>query len=161
VDFGIGDFVLTAKPGNHSRDKTAVIWDGPAVVLEELGPLRFRVQDLASKAIHDLHASHLKRYADASRTPTVADIAIAADAGRGWAIKRISSHRLQYDGSVDLKVIWDCKPPSSTWEPLSRIYTDSPSSVRSYISSLDKDDEDKPLLQAAIKSLVPSRPRRR
>ena len=39
VDFNVGDYVLTAKPDITTRDKTTTLWDGPALVLEEVSTL--------------------------------------------------------------------------------------------------------------------------
>jgi hypothetical protein len=55
VDFGIGDYVLTAS---ESTDKLHPRWEGP---VEMINPCRFKVQNLVTEEVTEWHTECLKR----------------------------------------------------------------------------------------------------
>jgi len=138
VDFTVGDYVVTARPEVTTRDKTVPHWEGPAVVLEALNDLRYRVRDIASGRERELHARFLKRYADSSLVITPDITATAAHGSRGYEMKRIYGHREQDTGEWRIRVEWAGPPVVSTWEPILNIYQDCPTMVRAYVNRIKK-----------------------
>jgi len=150
IDFTVGDYVLTARRAKL-RDKTRPIWEGPAVVLEQLNDRVYRVQDLGSDYIQELHAEFIKRYADMTLTVTPQLRQFAAAGGRGEIIDHIDSHRLnpktrRWEVLVRWQAYDDEEP---TWQPLDRIKADAPTVVNSYIRTI-KSPEDRRTLEKAL-----------
>jgi len=159
VDFGVGDYVLTARPDVTTRDKTSPVWEGPAVVVEQIHELLFRVRDVASGRERELHARFLKRYADKDLVVTPDIIAAAAHGSRGFQILKIHGQRQMADGTWQVRVQWAGPPVVSTWEPIDVVFQDSPVTVRAYVNRI-RDEAKRTELQAILKSLGPVRRRR-
>jgi hypothetical protein len=153
IDFTVGDYVLTARQHRH-KDKTRPIWDGPARVIEQINDRVFKVQDLGSEHISELHATFIKRYADKSLIITPQLKEFAAHGGRGYVISHIMDHR--YDTKSrqwEVLVRWesfDDEPP--TWQPLQRTFADAPTVITGYLK-LVTNAADKLKLTKAIQAL--------
>ena len=70
VDFGLNDFVLVSSARfDELKDKTMPTWRGPYRVTKFVRPYVYEVKhvcDVKTGACVEVHARHLKRYADAS-----------------------------------------------------------------------------------------------
>ena len=136
VNFDVGDYVLTASQRGSSLSSKPTQWHGPAVVVSRVGPLRFVVKDIANGREKELHAAHIKRYADKDLYVTQALRDMAARGGEGWLVEDIVDHRLGADGKWRLKVKWEGykQDDEKDWEPLLGLHKDVPALVNRYVA---------------------------
>jgi hypothetical protein len=150
VDFDVGDYVLVSAAHGRKRGKLHTLWTGPARVVDQLNPRRFKVLDLATSRELDVHAEHLKRYADKDLKVTPQLVEFAAHGGAPPTVERLCGHRLT-QGQWHLKVLWQGYPPEdATWEPLSNLFEDITVIVQRYIKALPPSREKKRLTAALI-----------
>jgi hypothetical protein len=145
VDFGVGDYVLTAS---ESADKLHPRWEGPAQVMEVINPRRFKVRNLVTEEITEWHAECLKRYADKDLKVTEQLKEFAAHGGRGYIVSAILDHRWEAAAKLwELKVLWEGYPrEEATWEPFTTLAQDVPLRVRAYVNSMPDEAEKDELL---------------
>ena len=91
-------------------------------MVDTVSPYVYTVEDLISTARTDVHASFIKRYADADLTVTPQLLASVAHSGRGYAIDSIIAHKLH---PAQLLVRWEGFV-DPTWEPLHTVFSDTP-----------------------------------
>jgi hypothetical protein len=153
VDFDIGDYVLVANT-SAKKDKTRPHWTGPARVLSQLHNRTFTVEDIVTREQRQVHAQHLKRYADKHLHITQHLRDFAAHTGRGHVIDYIADHRgLDSVDECELLVRWEeYDEEEATWEPLTSMYIDAPAAVRQYIKGVSKRDH-KTRLQQLVRLL--------
>ena len=132
VDFDIGSYVLLAQRGDKQRrDKLAVRWRGPARVIDFVGPLVAKVEDLVTGETSEVHCSHLKRYADRDLVVSKQLVSFAAHSCAGFVVRALLDHRLT--PVAEVLVSWEgYTSEDDTWEPLAVILADTPSTVRLY-----------------------------
>jgi hypothetical protein len=94
----------------------------------------FKVQDIASQYIQELHAQFIKRFADKNLTISKQLQRFAADGGKGYIIDHIVTHRINPSTRKhELLVKWemyDDEEPS--WQPLESIFRDAPTVVTGF-----------------------------
>jgi len=151
LDIHVGDYVLTSTVMDTVRDKTKPRWEGPAVVLEKVNERRFKVKDIGNDRELELHANHLRKYADSDLVVTQEMRETAAHGGRGYVLDHIDGHRKR-GASWDLHAVWEAEYVAADWEPIERLFADAPTRVRSYIRLLPPGEEKK-ALQRYIGSL--------
>lgn len=140
------------------KNKVLPTWRGPARVIERVSDLVFKVKDIGSDREQELHARHLKRYADKDLVITDQLRTIAAHGGRGFVVDSILDHKLE-DGIWMLLVQWDISWDTTSWEPLLRLNEDVPTKVTGYLRLL-QDPSQRKLLQDALDRASNSRSRR-
>ena len=152
IDFDVGDYVLMAQSAIARRtDKTKPIWVGPARVIERLNPRRFRVQNILNNNVLDMHAEHLKRYADSSLQITTQLRDFVAHGGSPALVANIIAHNISDTSNITLKVVWEGYPPEeATWESIHTLAKDVPVLLRRYINAVDNPVQ-KSTLQLAFK----------
>ena len=156
VDFTVGDYVMVAPQGRRGRNNTLVAWEGPAQVVEEVNKLRYKVKDIASGSVKEVHATFIKRYADSGLVVTEQLKEFAAFGGQGFAVDHINGHEKKR-GVWRLKIFWDgYGPESATWEPADKMFEDAPAMVRQYINVMT-DEEAKEQLCRLLDITVVSR----
>jgi hypothetical protein len=132
-------------------DKTKPIWVGPARVIERLNPRRFRVQNILNNNVLDMHAEHLKRYADSSLQITTQLRDFVAHGGSPALVANIIAHNISDTSNITLKVVWEGYPPEeATWESIHTLAKDVPVLLRRYINAVDNPVQ-KSTLQLAFK----------
>jgi hypothetical protein len=152
IDFDVGDYVLISTAHGRKRGKLYTLWTGPARVIECINPRRYKVLDLATNRDHDVHADHLKRYADKDLKVTPQLIEFAAHGGAPPTVERLCGHRLS-SGQWQLKVLWQGYPPEdASWEPLANLFEDITVIVQRYVKALSP-SRDKKLLTTALAAL--------
>jgi hypothetical protein len=131
-DFGAGDFVLVSR--TVRSDKTRPQFEGPFRVIDvQDSGVVFEVENLCTGARREVHARHLKKYADSSLTVTQQLLDFIAFNGTGSVIETILQHRDGGDGQLDLQVQWEHEDAvRATWEPMASIYRQAPVAVRRY-----------------------------
>jgi hypothetical protein len=65
AQFDIGDFVLYANAKEKSKHKPKVRWEGPAQVVDTVSNWIFKIKNLVTGDVSEMHANRLKLYADA------------------------------------------------------------------------------------------------
>jgi transposase InsO family protein len=135
INYDDGDYVLAAKTGARKKDKTAPKWDGPYVVVTEVSPKVFELKDLITGQSKNVHADHIRRYADkqlvvteqlknfvvATTTFTIRDILDCRKHGRTWEVL------VAWEGFDD---------DESTWQEVKGLYKDAPEAVKRFIKSV-------------------------
>jgi len=159
IDFDVGDYCLVSshRLGNatHVRDKLKPTWHGPVRIVEQKGPLTFVVQDLTDNTSMQVHARHLKRYADKYLLVQPQLVDFVAHCGRGHIIESIIGHRIK--PKMELQVVWSTYSLAEpTWEPFSTIVRAIPEDVSRYIKTIVNPAE-RARLHASYKSLKPSK----
>jgi ribosomal protein L21E len=148
VNFDVGDFVLVGRRGKGHRDKLHPRWTGPAVVVERISDLVFRVRDINEIKEIEVHAEHLKKYADKDLTVTRQLREYAAHGGTGFEIDAVIDHRRKPTGELELLAKW-YGFADPTWEPVASICEDVPELVRRYARTLPPGRE-RDLLEQAL-----------
>ena len=149
VDFGVGDYVLVARRGNKGHSKVRPQWLGPARVVSAVNDRVFTVLDLVTNETQEVHATHLRRYADKQLHVTKQLRDFVAAGGRGHVIDSIVDYRLT-NGTAELLLLWEGETVSdATWEPIVQIFHDAPVVVRRYIKLVQDEDE-----RAALHEIV-------
>ena len=141
VDFGVGDFVLVARPDAKLKDKTKPLWRGPAVVTALVNDGVFSVKDIVTGQVRDMHIRFLKRYADSSLTLTdeVKDLAALGD--DGFTIDHIQDHTWEGD-VLKLLVCWEgFEDGDPSWEVAQRLFEDAPTIVKKYVKTILPESE--------------------
>lgn len=154
IDFAVGDFVCTAATvgvDKSTRVKTSPIWYGPAVIVGKVNDYVYVVKDINSDRERELHASHIKFYADRGTTITPQMREFASYGGTGYAIESVVDHDRRSDGTVRLLVKWELSP-NPTWESLPHMFADAPKLVHAYARHIQKPAE-RAALQAIISAL--------
>ena len=106
VDFSVGDYVLVARQGVKLKDKTRAIWEGPALVIHQIGPYFYRVHNIGNDLEREVHARFLKRYADSNLTVSRQLREFAAHGGQRFTVSNFLSHR--HEGRTwQLLVHWE------------------------------------------------------
>jgi transposase InsO family protein len=148
VDFGVGDYVVVVRQRDaNKRDKLRPVFSGPCRVVDTKSDWVFIVEDLVTLQRHELHASHIRRFADSLLHISPQLTAWAAHSGRGYVIAAITGHRL-VPLPPALHVQWDGFPvEDSTWEPLSSLLQDAPATVREYVRTVQDATERAQLLR--------------
>jgi hypothetical protein len=151
IDYDDGDYVLAAKVGARKKDKTAPKWDGPYVVVTEVSPKVFELKDLTTGQCKNVHADHIRRYADkqlvvteqlknfvvATTTFTIRDILDCRKHGRTW----------------ELLVAWEgFDDDESTWQEITGLHKDSPEVVERFIKSVQ--DESIDSIRSALTAVI-------
>ena len=99
-----------------------------------------RVKDIANGRVQQLHAAHLKRYADRDLVVTQDIIDVAAHGGEGHLVDHISAHRLDSEeGVYQYRVGWQAPEgaePEVTWQDAERMSKDMPRLVRKYLKTV-------------------------
>jgi hypothetical protein len=132
-------------------DKTRPIWVGPGRVIERLNARRFRVQNILNNNVLDIHAEHLKRYADSSLQITTQLKNFVAHGGSPALVANIAAHDISDNAKITFKVVWEGYPTDeATWEPLETLAKDVPVLLRRYINAVD-DPTQRTKLQLALK----------
>ena len=148
----MGDWVLYSHVGPAHRSKVLPRWRGPARVLEAVDDTKsaFVIFDVPAKKRYVLHAAHLKKYSDASLSPTPQLEAFAAHCGTGFVLDAIVDHRLS--PSPQLLCHWEgCEDPADdTWEPFSQVAEDAAATVRHYVRHVQD-----PVERAQLEALLP------
>jgi hypothetical protein len=143
VDIGVnvGDYVLTTRLEARQKSKAEAIWEGPARVIARPSAMVYRVKDVASERVQDLHARFIKRIGGSDMVVSERMKQVAAQGGRGYVLESITGHRVE-DGDVVLEVKWESDGDEDvrTWEPLQLILKDAKSAVMKY-ARLAKDSE--------------------
>jgi transposase InsO family protein len=136
VDFGVGDYVLVARHGRNTRDKTAPIWNGPALVIEAENDRSFLVKDLLSGKSRVIHANFLKRYADKSLTVTPQLVKFIAASAVETRVRAITQHR-KVGQRWELCVLWEgFDDDEFTWQELRALAEDVPELVKRYVKTI-------------------------
>ena len=139
VDFGVGDYVLVARQvfdTSRSRDKTRPIWLGPMRVLRKVNERVFEIHDIISDVKKEIHAQHIKLYADKDLQWTRAVSDVAAHGGRGFVPLRILSHIVDEHDLLHVNVEWE--DGDLTWERWDRFHRDAPRLSTGYLRSLPR-----------------------
>ena len=146
VDFGVGSFVLVAQRGDKQRrDKLAVRWRGPARVVDFVGPLVAKVEDLVTGDVSEVHCQHLKAYADADLVVSKQLVSFAAHSCSGYVVRAILDHRLR--PVAELLVSWEgYGADEDCWQPLANMLEDVPSAVRLYARTVQDRERRRELL---------------
>jgi hypothetical protein len=155
VDFGIDDYVLYADNSARVTDKTRTHWLGPARVVNQVESdphsLAFLIQDLVNDKVKQVHASHLKRYADKDLVITPQLKEYIAQAGSGATFSNIIGHQFQ-NRQWKLKIHWEGYPAEeATWEPFTVLATDAAIMTQRYVKSLPDSDPHKATLLRLLK----------
>jgi hypothetical protein len=152
VDFDVGDYVLLAQSAIARRtDKTKPIWVGPARIIERLNARRFKVQNIINNNIFDMHAEHLKKYADSSLKITTQLKDFVAHGGSPALVADILAHDISKADNILFKVAWEGYPlDEATWESIQTLAKDVPVLLRRYINAVDNPTQ-KSTLQLAFK----------
>jgi transposase InsO family protein len=159
VDFAVGDYVMIAPQGRRGKNKTLVAWEGPAQVMEEVNSLRYKVKDIASGNVKDVHAAHVKRYADSDLVVTEQLKGFAAFGGQGYTVDHVNGHEKKR-GEWRLKVFWDgYGPDSATWEAADKLFEDAPVLVRQYINVMTDERAKEQLCRLLDITVAPGRRR--
>ena len=136
VDFGVGDFVLVARPDAKLKDKTKPLWRGPAVVTALVNDGVFSVKDIVTGQVRDMHIRFLKRYADSSLTLTDEVKNLAALGDDGFTIDHIQVHTWEGD-VLKLLVCWDgFVDGDPSWEVAQRLFEDASMIVKKYAKTI-------------------------
>lgn len=131
VDFVIGDYVLVSNVINDvPKDATRAIWHSLAQVRTALNERTFVVKDIVTQRDRIVHAEHLKRYAGADLVITPELLALITRGSTGSVLQEIMAHH-HIEGQWYLEIRWEDQP-STTIEPLLRVYEDAPRRVRGY-----------------------------
>jgi transposase InsO family protein len=136
VDFGVGDYVMVARYNRGTRDKTAPIWNGPALVTGAENDRSFHVKDLLSGKSRVIHADYLKRYADKSLTVTPQLTKFIAAAAVDTRVRAITHHR-KVGQKWELCVLWEgFDDEEFTWQELRALAEDVPELVKRYVKTI-------------------------
>ena len=138
VDFGVGDYVLVSALAlipNAPVDKTRPKWLGPFQCVGQINALVFQVFDLVTRETSEVHATFIKRYADASLQVTPELLDVMARGSRGFVPRSVLQHRFCSDGQVQLLVMWE-PDGDLTWEPFLRFKRDASRKVSVYLKKL-------------------------
>jgi transposase InsO family protein len=141
LNIHVGDYVLVSRLGAQPKDKTRAIWDGPFRVVDESKPLRFMVEDINTRHRREVHAVHLRMYADRAATVTQQLKDIAAYSSAGYLVDHIAAHRV-LNNQWEVLVVWQGEvdpgeESRQSWEPLATIAKDVPVIVRQYGRALE------------------------
>jgi RNase H-like domain found in reverse transcriptase/Reverse transcriptase (RNA-dependent DNA polymerase)/Integrase core domain/Integrase zinc binding domain len=155
VDFGIDDYVLYADNSARTADKTRPHWLGPARVIQQVESdpqsLAFLIKDLVNDKVKQVHAVHLKRYADKDLVVTPQLKEFIAQAGSGANIANIIGHQYQHR-QWKLNVHWEGYPvEEATWEPFTVLASDAAVLTTRYVKSLPDSDPHKATLLKLLK----------
>ena len=136
IDFDVGDFVLTARGAKRKADKTAPIWEGPALITRAVNERTFAVKNLLTGVTREMHADHIKRYADKHLHVTTQLKEFIAASAVCTQARLIDGHRLR-KGKWELKILWEgFDDEEFSWEPLSVMMEDIPAMVSTYIKTV-------------------------
>ena len=140
-DFAVGDYVLVARvrqPG--IRPKLINTWTGPWRVVSKTGGHAYRVKDIATGRLREVHIAQMQPYADASLTVTAELKEVFNN------MKSQGEFDMEMVDAVDsaagneeyvVKVKWvGLDEEDTTWEPLSTIHTDAPKYVVAQLRKL-------------------------
>ena len=108
-------------------------WVGPRRVVQVLSNFILRVEHLLTKEAEDTHVSRIKPYTDGSIESPVALKEIADFSDRIWySVDKIKDIR-ETNGVFEVLVSWkDLTTAGDSWEPLTTIFEDVPTKVRTY-----------------------------
>jgi len=160
IDFDIGDYVLTARTTLRDKDKTRTPWQGPARVTAKVNDRTFVVTNLLNNTTSEVHADHIKRFANKDFTVTTQLRDFIAHGGALALVSKIIGHRRK-GTQWELHVCWEGYLDSdATWEVLPSLMHDVPVMTRRYANSIDNETQRKELL-AEVKRLGRGSSRRR
>jgi hypothetical protein len=135
-NWAVGDYVLIARVGSDSRDKTRARWMGPMRVVDAISDHVYTVQDLITNDTRDVHADRIRFYSDEHLDMTVELNDLLAYQSGGYLVDDIVGHR-DADGSWEFLVKWKgFDEAETTYEPAMQLFEDVPSQVRKYIKTL-------------------------
>ena len=127
--------------------------------MEEVNSLRYKVKDIASGNVKDVHAAHVKRYADSDLVVTEQLKGFAALGGQGYTVDHVNGHEKKR-GEWRLKVFWDgYGPDSATWEAADKLFEDAPVLVRQYINVMTDERAKEQLCRLLDITVAPGRRR--
>ena len=106
-------------------------------MVEAVSPLVYRVKDLVSDDVREVHAQFLKFYADKDVTVTPQLLEFAAHAGRGAVVQAVVGHYLCAEFPMDdaFEVLWEFGS-DTTWESMDSLVRSTPLAVRKYARNL-------------------------
>lgn len=145
VNFGIGDFVMLAKPTRVHGNKLSCQWRGPMRVRSCASPLVFEVEDLVSKDVVKAHAERLKLYHDKSLkvTKDLEDFVRRKDGV--YEVEAIREAKT-VDGQWKFRVSWmGFAAEEDTWEDCRTMFEDIPEEVKRFVECLPKGADRKAL----------------
>ena len=108
---------------------------GPVSMCWSINALVFQVFDLVTRETSEVHATFIKRYADASLQVTPELLDVMARGSRGFVPRSVLQHRFCSDGQVQLLVMWE-PDGDLTWEPFLRFKRDASRKVSVYLKKL-------------------------
>ena len=152
MDFDVDDLVLMSTEASveQTGDKLSPRWVGPFQVLRRIGPLSVEIQQLGSERTIVTHAQRLQWFAGPELVKKHKDALVrTADLSlRGrYVVADIVDVRPK-DNSYELQVRWwGYESDDDTWEPLTRLYHDTPRCVDEYLA--------RPNLPVHIAEMVP------
>ncbi|KAF1323287.1 hypothetical protein FI667_g4734, partial [Globisporangium splendens] len=134
ANFDIGDYVLWSRVDQRlTVNKLLAQWVGPFMVTEAR-PHSFLIRHLLTGAIHEVHGSRLRFYADSSLNVTQEIKEFVSNQGILLGVDRFSKHR--YNETLkrwELLVTWTgLQDIEASWEPLTEIFKHVPDKVRDY-----------------------------
>ena len=93
ANFVVGDFVLYRDVWLHHRGKLRTTWCGPAVVTQVLSHWIYEIQNLITSDHREVHACHLKFYADSELAVSADFLSHIAHNGEGFEVSDILDAR--------------------------------------------------------------------
>jgi hypothetical protein len=135
IDFDVGDYVLTARQ-QTKKDKTAPLWEGPAVVVAAENERSFQIKDLISGSVRTVHADFIKRYADAKLHVTEQLKSFIAAAAVYCRVRAVTAHR-KNGAEWELCVVWEgFDDEDFTWQKAKQLHEDVPVIVERYVKTI-------------------------
>ncbi|XXQ35702.1 Reverse transcriptase domain-containing protein [Plasmodiophora brassicae] len=133
INFTTGDYVLVANHGKHS--KSEYNWTGPAQIIDTSNDWVYRVRDLLTDRISDVHAQRLMFYADAHLNVTSSLKHNIALTGVAYQVNAVEDIRVNStSGDTELLINWiGFDATDNSWEPYSVMAADVPDIVRAFL----------------------------
>ncbi|CEO94609.1 hypothetical protein PBRA_000394 [Plasmodiophora brassicae] len=133
INFTTGDYVLVANHGKHS--KSEYNWTGPAQIIDTINDWVYRVRDLLTDRISDVHAQRLMFYADAHLNVTSSLKHNIALTGVAYQVNAVEDIRVNStSGDTELLINWiGFDATDNSWEPYSVMAADVPDIVRAFL----------------------------
>jgi hypothetical protein len=114
-------------------------------VVDFVGPLVAKVEDLVTGDVSEVHCQHLKAYADADLVVSKQLVSFAAHSCSGYVVRAILDHRLR--PVAELLVSWEgYGADEDCWQPLANMLEDVPSAVRLYARTVQDRERRRELL---------------